>query len=90
LIRAEKMKIKIIQIGNSKGIVIPKHLLAKTGLNNHFEVEMNIVNGAIVLRNPFQSVRVGWREAAQEVNASGTDVFLLEGLANLQDEDLVW
>ena len=51
---------------------------------------MNIENGAIVLRNSFQSVRVGWIEAAQEVNASGADVFLLEGFANLQDEDLVW
>ena len=45
------MKIKIIQIGNSKGIVIPKHLLAKASLDNHSVLDIAIENGAIVLKN---------------------------------------
>ncbi len=73
-----------------KGILIPNHFLAKAGLDNQSVLDIAIENGAIVLRKPFQSFRAGWREAAQQVNALDADIFLLEELENLQDEDWVW
>ena len=79
------MKIRI-----NKGILIPNHFLTKAGLDNHSVLDITIENGAIILRKPFQSIRTGWREAAQELNSLEADIFLLEELENLQDEDWVW
>jgi len=55
------MKTKIIRIGNSRGIRIPKPLLEEAGLEE--EVTLRVVDGALVIaaeREP----RDGWEAAA--------------------------
>ncbi len=44
------MKARIVRIGNSQGIRIPKLLLEQTGL--HGEVELEVREGSLVLRAP--------------------------------------
>jgi len=64
------MKTRIIRIGNSQGIRIPKSLLQKTGLSE--EVEIRAENGSLVIR-PAKIPRAGWaaafKKALREDNA---------------------
>jgi antitoxin MazE len=67
------MKAQIIQIGNSKGIRIPKHLLEECRLED--EVELEAQPGQLVVR-PLGSPRHGWAEAFEKMAKYGDDVLL--------------
>ena len=55
------VKSKIVRIGNSKGVRLPKLLLEQVGLVD--EVDLEVRDGALVI-SPSDPVRAGWREAA--------------------------
>lgn len=57
----ELVKSKIVRIGNSKGVRLPKPLLEQVGLVD--EVDLEVRDGALVI-SPSDPVRAGWREAA--------------------------
>ena len=84
------MRITIRTIGNSKGVVLPKPLLAQAGLDDQSIADLSFENGAIVLRKPATAVRVGWAQAAQALAAQGNEALLLEEFGNAGDLDLVW
>lgn len=67
------MKARIVRIGNSRGIRIPKPLLDQTGL--HGEVEIQIDNNSLVIR-PLKKPRQGWAAAFQEMARRGDDALL--------------
>lgn len=67
------MKTRIIRIGNSQGIRIPKPLLDQTGLQG--EVEIQIDNNSLVIC-PVKKPRHGWAEAFQEMARCGDDALL--------------
>ena len=54
------MKTRIIKIGNSQGVRIPKILLEQSGLGA--EVELEVQDAQIVIRSA-QQPRQGWEEA---------------------------
>jgi antitoxin MazE len=56
------MQITIRDIGNSKGVVLPRPLLAQAGLIDHAIADLSFENGAIVLRKPSKEVRAGWAQ----------------------------
>ena len=64
------MKAKIVRIGNSKGIRLPKPLLEQVGLVN--EVDIEVRDGELVI-SPADSVRSGWREEAILLAERGED-----------------
>ena len=55
------VKSKIVRIGNSKGVRLPKPLLEQVGLVD--EVDLEVRDGELVI-SPSSPVRSGWREAA--------------------------
>ena len=69
------MKAKIIRIGNSQGIRIPKPLLEQTGLNEDVEIEVRAEE--LVIR-PGKSARAGWAAAFQSMAEEGDDELLEE------------
>ena len=69
------MKARIIPIGNSKGIRIPKSLLEQSGLAG--EVEIVAKNGSLVIR-PIKRPREGWAEAFDEPRRWGVGCLLVE------------
>ncbi len=69
------MKAKLIRIGNSRGVRIPKPLLEEVGL--HGEVELQIEDNGIVIR-PIAKRREGWEQAFQSMSAKGDDLPLDE------------
>jgi antitoxin MazE len=68
------MKTRIVQIGNSRGVRLPKSVLEETGLRE--VVELRIVAGGLLLR-PGRTARQGWAEAAKEMARRGGDAPLL-------------
>ena len=84
------MEIAIRNIGNSKGVVLPKPLLAQVGLDDQATAILEVENGSIVLRKPAKAARAGWAEAAAAVSAKGGDALLMGEFGNLEDEELGW
>jgi antitoxin MazE len=84
------MHVSIRPIGNSKGIVLPKPILAQAGLEDATEAEMSVENGVIVLRKPAKAARVGWAAAARKVAEAGGDDLVMGEFANEADAELRW
>lgn len=84
------MQIAIRNIGNSKGVVIPKAMLAQTGLDCESVAAVAVEGGSIVLRKPTKPVREGWAQAAQAIAASGGDALVMGEFTNADDKDLQW
>ena len=80
------MKTKIVRIGNSMGIRIPKPLLEQSGLRG--EVEITAEDDSLVIR-PARRPREGWAEAFREMARHGDDAQLDATAATLStwDED---
>lgn len=67
------MKTKIVRIGNSQGVRIPKPLLEQAGLED--EVRLRVVESGIIIEarsNP----REGWADAARLVHDREEDGLL--------------
>jgi antitoxin MazE len=82
--------VKIRQIGNSQGVVIPKPVLAQLGLDAKVGVQMAIEDGALVLRRPASPARTGWSEAARSIAETGDDELVMGEFSNAEDSELVW
>jgi len=64
---------KIIRIGNSRGVRLPKQLLEESGLTG--EVEMEAKDGIIVI-SPSNRVRETWDIAFSKMAAASDDALL--------------
>ncbi|HUY28754.1 MAG TPA: AbrB/MazE/SpoVT family DNA-binding domain-containing protein [Candidatus Binataceae bacterium] len=64
------MKARIVRIGNSRGVRLPKPLIAEAGLSD--EVEIRARNGAIVI-SAVARPRAGWSEAGKLARARDED-----------------
>ncbi|HMN30443.1 MAG TPA: AbrB/MazE/SpoVT family DNA-binding domain-containing protein [Caldilineaceae bacterium] len=69
------VKTRIVKIGNSQGIRIPKLLLQQVGLGGESEVEVEAQVGQLVIR-PLHVARAEWDAAFAEIAAQGDDVSL--------------
>ncbi len=77
------MKTKLVQIGNSRGIRLPKPLIEQAGLTD--EVELEVRDGTIVIAATMP-VRSGWATAAKELRAREGDTLLDKPAATHFDE----
>ena len=85
------MKTKIIKIGNSRGIRLPKVILHQLGI--HDEVDLEVEHDRIVIK-PVRRIRNGWSEAFRKM-AVKTDDRLLDEEATLfqsfwDEEEWTW
>ncbi len=78
------MKTRIVRIGNSQGVRIPKALLEQTGLSG--EVEITARNGSLMIRR-VRKPREGWAAAFAEMARRGDDALLDEHTTTRFDED---
>ena len=77
------MKAKLVQIGNSRGIRLPKPMIEEAKLND--EVDIHVREGAIIITSsPMR--RSGWAEAAKQLHDRKDDVLLDDGTATVFDE----
>ena len=82
------MRTKIVRIGNSRGVRIPKPLLEQAGLEN--EVLLRVVDDGIVIESADRP-RVGWGEAARTLHERREDGLLDDMIPTEFDEsEWVW
>lgn len=79
------IRARIIKIGNSQGIRIPKPVLEQVGFLG--EVEIDVQEGRIVL-SPIEGPRAGWAAAFAAMARAGDDEMLdgADPLPTLWDE----
>jgi len=77
------MKARLVRIGNSRGVRIPKPLIEQAGLGE--EVELRVEGGAVIIEMP-RTVRADWADAAQQIRERGEDGLLVEPTATRFDE----
>jgi antitoxin MazE len=84
------MKTRIVRIGNSRGIRIPREILEQTGLSG--EVEMIARDDSLIIR-PARRPREGWTAAFQEMARRGDDALLDDAppsLSTWDEDDWEW
>jgi len=64
------MRARVIKIGNSQGLRIPKPILDQTGILD--DVEIEVEKNQIVIR-PVKNVREGWDDAFKNMGQKGDD-----------------
>ena len=69
------MEAKIVKIGNSKGVRIPKKVLQEYSIED--TIEMNLLEEGILIK-PAKKVRQGWDEAFARMAAEGDDELLID------------
>ena len=67
------MKTKLVSIGNSRGVRLPKPLILQAGLTE--EVTLRVRDGAIIISRT-NSARDGWSDAAKTMRRRGEDKLL--------------
>lgn len=75
---------KVIKIGNSKGVRIPRTLLEQVGLID--EVEMIVDDDQLVLR-PVRTPRQGWEAFFSKMSQNNDDKLLDEMRQTTWDEE---
>lgn len=64
------MRARIIKIGNSQGVRIPKPILEQTGIMD--DVEIEVEKNQIIIR-PVKNAREGWDAAFKIMGKKGDD-----------------
>ena len=85
--RTNAVKARIVAIGNSQGIRIPKPLLEHAGIAG--DVELRAEAGRIVIA-PLSRAREGWAAAAAELHARGEDGVLETATPAFDAEEWEW
>jgi antitoxin MazE len=77
------MKTELVQIGNSRGVRIPKAFLEQAGLRDKIEME---VRGSQVIIAAANHPRTGWDKAFASMREQGDDRLLDEAEPGKWDE----
>ena len=67
------MKARLVRIGNSRGVRLPKAIIEQAGLTD--EVELGVRDGAVVIARA-TSARSGWAGAARQMRQRDDDRLL--------------
>ena len=80
------MRARVIKIGNSQGLRIPKPILEQTGIMD--DVEIEVVKNQIIIR-PVKNAREGWEDAFKVMGEKGDDQLITgdENILHSWDEE---
>jgi antitoxin MazE len=82
------VRARIVRIGNSQGLRIPKPLLEQAGFGEEVELEVN--DGTIIIRAA-GNMRHGWAERFRTMAGAGDDQLLdADTPTRFDEEDWVW
>jgi antitoxin MazE len=82
------MEVSIRKMGNSQGVLIPKPILNRVGLEGSADLQVRA--GVIEIRPIRRNPREGWAEDARRLAGSGDDVLVWPEFAIEGDNELVW
>ena len=78
------MKARLVRIGNSRGVRLPKTVIVQAGLTD--EVELGVRDGAVVIARA-TSARSGWADAARQMRQRDEDRLLDTPIPTRFDEE---
>ena len=78
----------VVQIGNSRGIRLPKNILRELSIED--EVEMIVHNNALLIKSVEKKPRKGWDKAFAKMSEDKADKLLLSENIDSEDFDWVW
>lgn len=78
------MKARLVNIGNSRGVRLPKPLIEEAGLTE--DVELHVLEGKIII-SCVSRVRESWAQGAEKLAARGEDRLLNEPTATRFDAE---
>ena len=76
------MKARLVSMGNSRGVRLPKLLIEQVGLSD--EVELRVQENGILIA-PVHAPRTGWAEAASRVSEE-----ILDGVVPTRFDESEW
>ncbi len=82
------MKVAIRRMGNSRGVLIPKPILAEVGLED--TADLQVRDGFIEIRPVRRNRREGWAEDARRLADEGQDALVWPEFWNEGDKELAW
>lgn len=86
--RGVEMKARLVRIGNSRGVRLPRPLIEEAGLPD--DVDLRVDKGTIVIA-PARPVRGGWQVAAERAHQTRDDRLLgSEMPTRFEEEDWRW
>ncbi len=82
---------KIVKIGNSRGIRIPKSIIEQSGIKS--EVELEVKENKIIIKS-LSEIRNNWNSAFQKMSKNNDDLLLDENILTDQsswdNEEWTW
>jgi len=80
------MRARVVKIGNSQGIRIPKPVLEQTGIMD--DVELEVEKNRIIIR-PVANPRSDWEDAFNSMSDIGDDTLIVgnENISHSWDEE---
>ncbi|CAB5093257.1 hypothetical protein D3OALGB2SA_1447 [Olavius algarvensis associated proteobacterium Delta 3] len=80
------MRARVVKIGNSRGIRLPKPLLDQTGIIE--DVDLEVENNRIIIR-PVSSPRNGWENTFRSMAEKGDNGMVIgdENISHSWDEE---
>jgi antitoxin MazE len=82
------MLIPVVQIGNSRGIRLPKNILRALSIED--EVQMEVHDDELVLKGVEKKPRQGWDAAFAKASETKTAVLLLPEYIDDRSFEWVW
>jgi len=77
------MKAKLVQIGNSRGVRLPKPMIEEAGLNDH--VDIRVKEGSIIITSNLKP-RIGWADCAKRLRDRNDDILTDQSTSTAFDE----
>jgi antitoxin MazE len=82
------VKARLVSIGNSRGIRLPKSVIEEAQLGD--EVELKAEPGCIIIRSA-KPPRTGWAEAAKRMHQVGDDQSVMpEPATHFEEQEWQW
>jgi len=82
------MQLNIVQIGNSKGIRIPKAILDQCQIED--QVDLEVKDGRIILEPRRKTPREGWAKAFKDMQSNQEDALLIDDSVDIDSDDWEW
>ena len=81
------MRARVIKIGNSQGLRIPKPILEQTGILD--DVEIEVEKDQIIIR-PVKNAREGWDAAFEMMSEKGDDEPIIDDTISHSWDEEKW
>jgi len=82
------MKISVVQIGNSRGVRIPKAVLEQCNIKD--EVDLEVEHGKLILKPTVDKPRQGWEQQFAAMSENEDDRLLIDDALELDVDDWQW